>query len=108
MSREYGLTPRLDRKIDQAITATVRQVTAAGGIEESDRVEFAYLIVREKLDRLQEDSEAALTGALLTDEEVLAAVIAELASRMGAHPTARLTYPDNLTELAKNGLTLLA
>lgn len=104
----YTLPPNSKpaREIERAVSEAVAQVTA-GSLPEAEKIGIAYLIVREKIDRME--SSGAYDEFDVGSKAVCDAVMDDIAQRLGHEVvTLDLQYPDDLGTVAKNGFALVA
>lgn len=97
------------REIEKAVTEAVTQVKSSATLENSEKMEYAYLMVREKLDRMENSEEYDHLDVGVSDTVVCEAVMNELAKRLGIEMVSLdKSYPDDLPTIAMHGLTLVA
>lgn len=96
------------REIEKAVSEAVAQVKASETIESSEKMEYAYLMVREKLDRMESTEEYDHLDVGVSDTVVCEAVMNELAKRLGIEMVSlNKSYPDDLPSIAMHGLALV-
>ena len=98
---------KANAEIDIAVTAALQQVMAAP-IPLQDRLEYGYLIVREKLDRMEQSGVWDNLPMGVSDTMVCEAAITVLAKKIGVKdPSLVKDYPNDLPELRRHGLSLV-
>jgi ribosomal protein L19 len=107
---DYGLPPlsKASREIDRSVRSAIKQVQETGQLAPGDRVEYAFLIVREKLDRMENDAQYEHLMISFTDAAMQTAVVNEIKRSLGVETEVRSHYPDDLSEIAKHGLSFVA
>lgn len=98
------------REIEKAVSEAVEQVTGASTLEDYERLEYAYLMVREKLDRMENSEEYDHLDVGVSDAVVCEAVLLELAKRIGLETeiaSLNKSYPEDLPSIAMHGLALV-
>ncbi len=92
--------------VHAAVLHAIEQVQKTS-LSPQDQIEYAYLIVREKLDRMEMSGEYDHQSVGVSDSEVCEAVINQLSKKLNV-PDASLMkdYPEALPELRDHALTL--
>lgn len=107
---EYALPTlsKAHREIEKAVTEAITQVNGTTTLDTSEKMEYAYLMVREKLDRMENSEEYDHLNVGVSDTEVCEAVMNELAKRLGIEIVSlNKLYPDDLPSIAMHGLALV-
>jgi len=97
---------RASREIERAVSGAVSQVKPST-LPEGEKIQIAFLIVREKLDRMEASGDYDEID--VTDRHVTEAVITEIAQRLGhAVVSMEMEFPEDLPNIAKNGFAFVA
>ena len=97
---------RAAKEIERAVSGALAQVKPSA-LPEGEKIQIAFLIVREKLDRMEASGD--YDDIDVTDRHVTDAVITEIAQRLGhAVISMEMDFPEDLPNIAKNGFALVA
>lgn len=96
------------KEIEKAVSEAVSQVKNSETIEDRERMEYAFLMVREKLDRMENSEEYDHLDIGVSDTEVQKCVMVELSKRLNIEMREiSKSYPEDLPSIAMHGLALV-